>query len=507
MVSASEYSDYAKDNSGWFFGLTGPQLGLLVAAGLPDLIALNNHAWLLFAGWLPVWGLLIVLIAVPVRGRPSARWLLDLASFAFGGVMGWTRWQSKVAAGTARDLNEADLPGVLAGVRIHDGPPFGHTLIRPAIVQNTAASQRTWAVVARIVHPGIGLAEAEERTRMGAGLAELHEIASRTELIELVAIQVRTVPDDGAERAAWERAHRKPGTPPLARQVNEQLSLTLTPAAVRTEAFVTVVVSEDRISRSAKESGGGVDGRARVLYGAMSEVESRLRGAVGCTKVTWLDSPALAVAIRTGFAPGDRAVLVAAELAARTDSSIATGVPMAAAGPSSAQTEIRHYNHDAWTSVTDTIVLPDQGAILGALAPVFIPSAPGERRSVTVFYPAMSQTGADRLVGREEMSAITGDELRRRTGRLTRAKQRRATARVSGMDDKLAKGRALVRPCAAASVTVPNTWPIPEYGRRLDASIRVAGFIPQRLDLAQDSGFAAATIPLGIGLPRRRGRR
>jgi hypothetical protein len=75
------------------------------------------------------------------------------------------------------------------------------------------------------------------------------------------------------------------------------------------------------------------------------------------------------------------------------------------------------------------------------------------------------------------------------------------------MDDKLAKGRALVRPCAAASVTVPNTWPIPEYGRRLDASIRVAGFIPQRLDLAQDSGFAAAAIPLGIGLPRRRGRR
>jgi hypothetical protein len=31
--------------------------------------------------------------------------------------------------------------------------------------------------------------------------------------------------------------------------------------------------------------------------------------------------------------------------------------------------------------------------------------------------------------------------------------------------------------------------------------------VPLRLDLAQDSGFAAATIPLGIGLPDRRGRR
>jgi hypothetical protein len=48
---------------------------------------------------------------------------------------------------------------------------------------------------------------------------------------------------------------------------------------------------------------------------------------------------------------------------------------------------------------------------------------------------------------------------------------------------------------------------VAEHGRRLDASIRGAGFVPLRLDLAQDSGFAAAAIPLGIGLPDRRGRR
>jgi hypothetical protein len=73
------------------------------------------------------------------------------------------------------------------------------------------------------------------------------------------------------------------------------------------------------------------------------------------------------------------------------------------------------------------------------------------------------------------------------------------------LDEKLAKGRALVRPCAAATVTVPNTWAVAEFGRRLDASIRIGGFIPLRLDLAQDSGFAAAAIPLGVGLPRSRG--
>src|SRR5450759_5898334 len=105
-----------------------------------------------------------------------------------GGVMGWTRWQSKAAAGIPGDMGEVDLPGVLAGIQIHDGPPLGHIMTRIAVVQNHSA--HTWAAVARIVHPGIGLAEPGMRNRMGAGLAELQEIASRTELIDLLAIQV-----------------------------------------------------------------------------------------------------------------------------------------------------------------------------------------------------------------------------------------------------------------------------------------------------------------------------
>ncbi len=502
-MSAMEYADYARDRTGWFFGMSGPQLALVLLAALPGLAAMNSGRWLVLAVWAPVWALLVALVTIPVRGRPATGWAIALALHTLGGVMGWTRWQSRAAAGIADDLAEADLPGVLAGIQIHDGPPVGVAMSRVALVQNHSA--RTWAAVARIVHPGIGLAEPADRNRMGAGLGELADIASRTELIDLLAIQVRTVPDDGAEREAWANTHRRPGGPGLARQVNDLLAQMLTPASVRTEAFVTIVVGEDRIAKPAKEAGGGIDGRARVLHGAMAEVESQLRGPMGCTQVTWLDSPDLAVAIRTGFAPGERATLIAAQVAAGQNPSAATGIPLAAAGPTQAACEMRHYNHDAWSSVTDTILLPERGAILGALAPVLAPTAPGERRCLTVFFPAIDQAKADRLSQRAEMSAITGSELRRATGRLTRAKQRRAQARALGLDEKLAKGRALVRPCAAATVTVPNTWPVSEFGRRLDASIRIGGFIPLRLDLAQDAGFAAAAIPLGVGLPRTRG--
>src|SRR4051812_45031024 len=504
-MSAHRYGEYAKDVSGWFLGMTGAQLALVTLAGVPALLALNAQAWGLLVVWLPVWALLAAALLVPIRGRAAGRWLGDVCLYAIGGAMGWTVFGSRAASGTAGDLSAADLPGVLAGIRTHDGPPYGQLFTRPVIVQNCAA--RTWAAVARIAHPGIGLAEPDERDRMGAGLAELCEVAARTELVDLLALQVRTVPDDGAERAAWAAAHARPDAPALARQVNALLEASLTPAAVRTEAFVTVVVGEHRMGRAAREAGGGVDGRARVLHGVMAEVEAALRGPVGCTAVTWLDSAALAAAVRTGFAPGDRGQLIAADLAAADGQPVATGVPIAAAGPTAARAEVRHYAHDAWASVTDTVLLPDSGAVLGALAPVLVPTTAGERRCLTVFLAPLPLDRATRLVGRGQMSAATGNEMRARVGFRQRARQRRDTERVGAAEEKLTAGRALVRVSAAACVTVPVSWPVAEHGRRLDASVRAAGFVPLRLDLAQDSGFAAAAIPLGVGLPDRRGRR
>ena len=120
---------------------------------------------------------------------------------------------------------------------------------RPIVADNR---DRTWAVVARITHPGIGLAETAARARMGAGLADLLEAAATADLVSLVALQVRTVPDDGAERAAWQRAHLRPDAPALARAVNAELGAVMTQAGVRHEAFVTVVVPESRIAQTSQ---------------------------------------------------------------------------------------------------------------------------------------------------------------------------------------------------------------------------------------------------------------
>lgn len=500
------YGAWSRDQQGWFLGLGGAAWVTILLGGLPCLLAAGAHAWFFALGWAPVWAVLIVLVAVPVRGRSALRWMSDAVLRCFGIAIGWSDWQSKAAAGTVENFAQADLPGVLSGIRSHDGPPFGPFHARPVVVADSR--ERTWAVVARITHPGIGLSEVPARTRMGNGLSELLEGAATGGLVSILAVQIRTLPDDGAERLAWQQANLRADAPRLALAVNAELAHVMTQAGVRHEAFVTVVVPEARIARQAKEAGGGVDGRARVLYGLMGEIEARLMGAVGCTSVTWLDSPALAAAIRTGFAPGDRAGLTAAHLAAQRDPTVAAAVPMAAAGPTTAPTpERRHYAHDAWHTATCTILLPDKGAVMGALAPVFTPTTAGERRSVTVFFEPVSRVRADRIVGNESMSAELAAEVRRKSGFKIRAAHRRDAARVEAQDVRLANGNALVRVGIAAAVTVPHTWSITDYGRRLESTITGSGFTPLRLDLAQDSAFAAACIPLGIGLRKRRGLR
>lgn len=498
---ATVYGDYSRDRIGWFFGLSGPQLAILSVGLFPALWAFNGQRWALLLGLVAGWALLFVLVVVPIRGRSATGWLAATIAHAVGVVFRWTPWRSRASRGQADDLGVPDLPGVLHGIRVHDGPPQGASMSRIAIIQDKA--NRVWAVTAAITHPGLALADGEERTRQGRGLTDLLNACARTELISEVVFVVRSVPDDGAEREQWLIRHLRPDAPALARTVNEQLSQVLSRAAVRTEAFVTIVAPEARLAKEAREFGRGIDARARAMLMLAGEVEIHLRAGMRITEVEWLTSPKLAAAVRTGFAPGDRAGIIEALVARDHDPAVNADVPWAQAGPSGADAVVRHYSHDAWNSVSATIKLPARGAVIGALAPVVVPTEPGERRSLMVAFPILAATAADRQTANSEWAADMGETLRARAGVKTRAREQQAVARTRGLDAKLASGHALVRPYAVATVTVPKTARISEYGRRLDAAVRRAGFAPLRLDLAQDAGFAASTIPLGLSLTRK----
>jgi len=494
-----------RDRTGWFFGLTGPQVFLVLGAAVPIWLAMAMGRWIALLGLVPGWVLATALICVPVRGWSAAQWIGVLARHAAGQAAGWTRWRSRAAAGEMADPGEADLPGVLAGIEIHDGPPMPGRAARPAIIQNHAV--RTWAATARIAHPGIGMADEGERFAMGAGLAEMFEAASAGGQIHLIGLQVRTIPDDGTARADWVRRHARDGEPELSASIHAQIEAATHGAAVRSEAFVTVVVGEDQIGKDARRTGRGVLGRARILYGILGEVEARLVGSIGCTSVTWLETAELAVAVRTGFEPGDAPALADAAIARRRNESIAAGIPVAAAGPATGEATLRGYRHGDWQSLAATILLPRKGARMGALARALVPSDVGERRALTVFYQPISHRTAAKNTSRAQISAAIGATAREKVGKVERARDRRAASQLAETDEKLERGRSLVQVSSALSITIPGDWNAHDYGRRLDASVRLCGFTPLPLDGAHDAAFAAATIPLGTGLPQPRKRK
>ncbi len=495
------YHDYSRAKIGWFFGLHGWQLALLGLTALPVVSAISNRQWLTFLGLLAGWAVLATLVALPVRGRPALGWLRAVIGFAIGRVAGWTTWRARASQGKITDLAEPDLPGVLTGIAIHEAPAQGPDGRQVAIIQDHA--RRTWAVTASITHRGLSTAGPSDRDQMGHGLAELLDACSRSETLDELVFLVRTVPDDGAERQQWIARHRRTTSPSMVRRINDDLNATLTRASVRTEQFVTLVVSESRLSKTAREVGKGLDGRIRALELVMAEVEAQLRAGLGCRQVTWLTSNELAIATRTGFAPGDRAGIVDALAAAEHDPSVNTDVPWAMAGPSGADLVARHYSHDAWNSVSSTIKLPARGAVIGALAPVLTPQEPGERRSLVVCYPILSQSAADRQSSNADWAADMGQGLREKAGVRLRERQRADLAKVRNLETKLARGNALTTPYAVCTVTAPKTQRIAEYARRLDASVRRAGYAPMRLDLVQDTAFIASTIPLGVTLATR----
>jgi hypothetical protein len=136
---------------------------------------------------------------------------------------------------------------------------------------------------------------------------------------------------------------------------------------------------------------------------------------------------------------------------------------------------------------------------MGALAPVITPSAAGERRCLTVFYPVVAGDKASRSARNREYTAQMAGALRGKLAINATASTAAENAKTTRFDFKLVAGRAMTRPTAVATVTIPEHWSAPEYGRRLESSIRAAGFTPRRLDLAQDGGFVAGVVPVGVG--------
>lgn len=497
----SVYSEYVPAKRGWILGMTIPQWIVMALCMLSVAAAFSRGAWGTVAVMLLGWLVLGLLMLVPVRGRSAFGWVAAATSHTLASVTGLSAWRSRAASGRAGDADVPDLPGALTSIEVHEGPPAGPEMRRTALIQDHVT--RTWSVSASVSHPGILLRDEPERRGRAIGLTSLIDQMAVGEMVSEVIAIVRTIPDDGAERAQWVAENAAGDAPPGALRVVGDLEEALTGVSVRHESFVTAVVEESALAKPAREAGRGVAGRGKVLADVTAEITGALLGGVGMEAVRWLTSPELAVATRTGFAPGDRAAIVDALAERARNPQVNADVPWAQAGPSTASAAVRHYEHDAWHSVSVTLQLPDRGAAMGALLPVLTPSEPEERRSLAVVWPVTTLQQADREIRRSEAMADLSDGFNEKLKRTSRAKDRRAAQRTRDLDVKQAQGNSLTAPHAIATITVPKSRSIADAGRRLESAVRRAGFAPLRLDVSHDVAFCASVLPMGLNLARK----
>lgn len=497
----SVYNEYVPAKRGWLLGMTIPQLSVMGVCLLAVAAAFSRGAWALVAVLVVVWVVLGVLLLLPIRGRSATGWVAAWSSHAIASVTGLSSWRSRASTGRAGTPGVADLPGALASIEIHEGAPSGAEMRRTALIQDHVT--RTWAISASVSHPGIQLRDLDERLGKARGLTSLiDQMAVGETVAEVVAI-VRTIPDDGAERAHWVQENAASSAPAGAAEIVRDLEEALTGVSVRHEAFVTAVVEESVLAKQAREAGRGLTGRGRVLNDVAGELSAALMGGVGMEHVRWMTSPELAVATRTGFAPGDRAGIVDALAERARNPRVNAEVPWAHAGPSTAESAVRHYEHDAWHSVSVTLQLPDRGAAMGALLPVLTPSEPEERRSLAVVWPIKTMQQAERETRLSESMADLSDGVNEKLKRTSRAKDKQAAQRTRELDVKQAHGNSLTTPHAIATITVPKTKSAADAGRRLEAAVRRAGFAPLRMDVAHDVAFCASVVPMGLNLARK----
>jgi hypothetical protein len=486
-----------RERAGWILGLTAVQALTCLALAAPVLIAVSAGHWQRAVVLAGADGLAAALVVVPVRGRPALRWLWHLLLHQTGSSTGWSAWQSTAAAGIPDALFEPDLPGVLTRVAFPEGPPF-RTQGRVCLIHDTGEGR--WGATARLTHSGVGMLSDAECERLASRLGNLLLSIGHRDVVDRLSLLVRTVPDDGTAHQVWRAAHQVPDAPALSVRVAEQLDQAIGAVAVRTELFLTVSGTETALRRPAQAAGGGVSGRALALYRVLDGIEESVK-ALNVRSVRWLSGPLLAEAIRTGFNPAASAGLERANL---TDPAT-PGLPMALAGPTRAPASApRSYTHDGFTTVSYGALMPEAGTVFGSLGPLLAVKVAGERRTLAIHYEVLGAARSSRAVQSQRFRANVITDAKARKGFSTTAADERTAGGARAQERAVAAGHAMVRFAVATAVTVPAGWNVEDYASRLenDAAGR---FRLLRLELAQDSAFVAACLPLGIGLPRLRG--
>ena len=405
-------------HSGWhnerisLLGTLGtPQFVVLGLGLLPALFFLQAQAWILFAVALLSWLLLFAVVALPIRERPAWLWIADGLMHMIGKSTRTDQYTAK-AVGSGLSSEEAtqfDLPGGLQGFEVFDGPTHAPSDMRRLCVLKDP--EGGWVMVARLEHPGLSLTDPDAGDRWASALGDMLSAVARGEqLPHRVSLYVRTVPDDGAERAAWRRANSPTDVPEQVARDAEAVEASVLSQSISHEVYCAIRFRDEALvagaSRSTRRT---LDSRIAAMYRALPEVTGLLTSA-GCEQVTWLSKGEVAAAVRTGFNPAAAQSIQVARAAKALGFEAFDEVQPAAAGPSAAPSpHARYYDHDGFRSAAYSLILPEMGTQVGSLGPLLTPGQPGERRSLALHYEPFDDKEASKAAEAQSTNASAND--------------------------------------------------------------------------------------------------
>jgi hypothetical protein len=491
------------------FGLSGMRFALAVLALALAAVPIATHSiTALLVAW-PLAGLVALVTWARVLGKTATEWAGLAVAFRLNKAARRNRFVSGAFAPRVAEESDApapmDLPGPLAALRFLEAdtgallPAAGE---RIAVVHHPL--DQTYAAVAAIRYPGIALADAARRDARVAGwgglLAQL--CAESSPFIRISVVQ-RTVPDDGTALRRWHDEAIRADSPTLAVEAVQTLMEQSVISSAAHEAWLVLTLDATRARTQIRSVGGGDTGALAYLVRQLAATSSSI-GAAHLEVDRWLGVRELAEVVRTAFDPSVVGPLAARRGPRGRSGAIAPGVDPRLAGPAAAEAGWASYRHDGGHSVTYQIhEWPRIGVPAWFLRPVLTAQSVA-RRSFALVVEPIGPREAEKAVMRARTKRDVAVRLRLKTGQLVPEHEMQALAEADAQDRQRAEGHGLVRFVGYVTVTVTEPAALDLACSELETDAGQCGLEVRRLWGAQDVGFFAAAMPLGMGLPKVR---
>lgn len=466
-------------------------------------IPLVARSWALLALFAPLALVLFAASVIRLQGRSIIEWggvtLRYLVTEVGPGTAFLAPAVSRIETASGAPVHQMSderrqwvLPGVLHPLRHLVAKDEARGALVGVIADPTSA---TYSAVADVRYAGVALLDTEALDRRvkswGEWLAQ--QCGDEAGLARLSVYEwIEPGEDDALYR--WVKDHRSSSVPEDVTRLVDGLARRDRAANTSRRTFLVVSISATRSRREVRGLGRGDEGATALLSKRTRAIEAAL-GATGLCVEHWLSPGELFAAIRTSFDPAYR---IEADLGPPVE------LPGVLAGPNRTRARFGAYTHDGYESVTSELSFSESPRTASVMAGLL--GGDGvSRRAIALHAEPLSPTRARRQVGAARTMGEMHSEVRRRSGRIERARDSRARQLSERQDTELAAGAGVVRFCGYATVTVA-------VGGDLDAALATlrndasyGGIVLRRCAGWMDSAFAAGVVPVGFGLPTKWG--